>query len=150
SAAATSASMSPWILNRWQDLLLFIATPLVIIPILALAQQRFSEQQIYLFVLTFGAGGHQLPGMLRAYGDRALFERFKVRFIVAPIFLLAFSFTFAQWNLNGLAVVLFFWAFWHGLMQVYGFARIYDAKAGSFGKLTTRLDWLLCFSWFSL
>ncbi len=61
----------------------------LLVPMFALAQTRWSAQDIYLFVAAFGAIGHHLPGMIRAYGDRALFERFKWRFIFAPIFLVA-------------------------------------------------------------
>src|SRR5947207_2432946 len=70
-----------WILNSWRDLILYVATPLLILPVFALAQSRWSPQDIYLFVAAFGAMGHHLPGMIRAYGDRALFERFRGRFI---------------------------------------------------------------------
>ncbi len=52
----------------------------------ALAQTRWSAQDIYLFVAAFGAMGHHLPGMIRAYGDRSLFERFKWRFILRRSF----------------------------------------------------------------
>ena len=45
-------------------------------------------------------------------------------------------------------VILLLWGFWHGLMQVYGFIRIYDAKAKSFAPITAKLDWLMCFMWF--
>src|SRR5467141_1592380 len=75
---------SPWILDWWRDLLLFVATPLLIIPLFLAAQAKWSAEEIYLFVASFGALGHHLPGMLRAYGDKALFHRFRSRFIVAP------------------------------------------------------------------
>src|SRR5947199_10117827 len=78
-----------WILNSWRDLILYVGTPLLLVPMFALAQTRWSAQDIYLFVAAFGATGHHLPGMIRAYGDRALFERFRWRFIFAPIFLVA-------------------------------------------------------------
>jgi len=49
--------------------------------------------------------GHHLPGMIRAYGDRALFQRFKYRFIFAPIFLVvvctAFFFVGSQGHRPG-------------------------------------------------
>src|SRR6184192_3790899 len=77
-----------WILDSWRDLILYVGTPLLIIPLFTLAQARWSAQEIYLFVAAFGAMGHHLPGMIRAYGDRALFERFRWRFLVAPAFLL--------------------------------------------------------------
>src|SRR4051794_18202097 len=88
---AAAGKSSIWILNKWRDLLLFVATPVVLIPIFAAAQARWSAQDIFLFVGAFGAMGHHLPGMIRAYGNRALFERFKVRFIIAPLALLAVS-----------------------------------------------------------
>ena len=31
---------------------------------------------------------------------------------------------------EGMEVVLTLWAFWHGMMQVYGFLRVYAAKTG--------------------
>ena len=78
-----------WILGSWQDLLLFIATPLLILLLLPVARLGLSVAEIALYVAAFGALGHHLPGMMRAYGDRELFARFRLRFIVSPIFLVA-------------------------------------------------------------
>ncbi len=138
-----------WILNSWRDLLFYVATPALLIPLFALAQMRWSAQDIYLFVAAFGAMGHHLPGMMRAYGDRALFERFRWRFILAPIFLLGVCVSFTLWDLQGLVLIVFFWGVWHGMMQTYGFCRIYDAKVGSFAALTRRLDFATCATWFA-
>src|SRR6185295_4593097 len=109
AAPATSGS---WILDPWKDLLLFVGTPLLIIPIVALAQIRFTAEDIGL-VGMLGARGHHLPGMLRAYGDRELFQRFRVRFVIAPIFLLVVCLAFAYKDLNALMVVLLLWGLWH-------------------------------------
>src|ERR1700692_1221890 len=138
-----------WILDSWRDLILYVGTPLLIIPLFTLAQARWSTQEIYLFVAAFGAMGHHLPGMIRAYGDRALFERFRWRFIFAPIFLAATCVMFFYWDLKGIILVVFFWGVWHGMMQTYGFCRIYDAKMGSFAALTRRLDFATCGIWFA-
>src|SRR6266699_2407046 len=138
-----------WILDSWRDLILYVGTPLLLMPVFALAQSRWSPQDIYLFVAAFGAMGHHLPGMIRAYGDRALFERFKWRFILAPLFLLAICTAFFWWDLKGILLVVFFWGVWHGLMQTYGFCRIYDAKTGTFDTLTRRLDFAMCVIWFA-
>src|SRR5207244_1976172 len=138
-----------WILNSWRDLILYVGTPLLILPVFALAQSRWSAQDIYLFVAAFGAMGHHLPGMIRAYGDRALFERFRWRFIFAPLFLLVTCVAFYWWYLKGIILVVFFWGVWHGMMQTYGFCRIYDAKTGSFAALNRRLDFWLCAIWFA-
>jgi tetratricopeptide (TPR) repeat protein len=140
-----------WILDSWRDLILYVGTPLLIIPLFTLAQARWSAQEIYLFVAAFGAMGHHLPGMIRAYGDRALFERFRWRFILAPIFLLAVCVGFYFWDVrtNPVVMIVFLWGVWHGMMQTYGFGRIYDAKTGSFAALTRRLDFATCGIWFA-
>src|SRR5436305_4569246 len=138
-----------WILGSWRDLILYVGTPLLLVPVFALAQARWSAQDIYIFVAAFGATGHHLPGMIRAYGDCALFERFKWRFILAPIFLVVVCAAFSIWDLKGIVLVAFVWGVWHGMMQTYGFCRIYDAKVGSFAQLTRRLDFALCGIWFA-
>jgi tetratricopeptide (TPR) repeat protein len=149
SVPAAVPKTSIWILDSWRDLILYVGTPLLIVPMFALAQARWSTQDIYLFVAAFGAVGHHLPGMIRAYGDRALFERFKWRFIFAPIFLLAVCVSFTRWDLKGLVLIVFFWGVWHGMMQTYGFCRIYDAKMKSFAAMTRRLDFATCAIWFA-
>src|SRR5881296_422946 len=138
-----------WILNSWRDLILYVGTPLFLVPMFLLAQARWSAQDIYVFVGAFGAVGHHLPGMIRAYGDRALFRRFRWRFIFAPIFLLSVCLAFYWWDLKGIILIVFFWGVWHGMMQTYGFCRIYDAKVGSFAQVTRRLDFALCGIWFA-
>jgi len=149
TASANAPKPRLWILDSWRDLILYVGTPLLLVPVFALAQSRWSPQDIYLFVAAFGAMGHHLPGMIRAYGDRALFERFKWRFIFAPLFLLAVCTAFFWWDLKGILLVVFFWGVWHGLMQTYGFCRIYDAKTGTFDALTRRLDFAMCVIWFA-
>jgi tetratricopeptide (TPR) repeat protein len=140
-----------WILDSWRDLILYVGTPLLIIPLFLLAQARWSAQEIYLFVAAFGAMGHHLPGMIRAYGDRSLFERFRSRFIIAPIFLLTICVGFYFWDIktNPVILIVFLWGVWHGMMQTYGFGRIYDAKTGSFAATTRRLDFATCAVWFA-
>ena len=110
---ATASRPKLWILSSWRDLVLYVGTPLLLIPAFALAQAKWSPQDIYLFVAAFGAMGHHLPGMIRAYGDRALFERFKWRFIFAPLFLLVSCVAFFWWDLKGILLIVFFWGVWH-------------------------------------
>src|SRR5690349_22872007 len=128
---ATAPRPKLWILSSWRDLVLYIGTPLLLIPAFALAQAKWSPQGIYLFVAAFGAMGHHLPGMIRAYGDKALFDRFKVRFVVAPLVLLAVCVWASLYNIQAIQLVALTWGIWHGLMQTYGFCRIYDAKASA-------------------
>jgi Flp pilus assembly protein TadD len=137
-----------WILDPWRDAVLIVGAPAIILPALWLAQQRFRPEQIYLFVASFGAIGHHLPGMMRAYGDRFLFERFKWRFLLTPVLLGATCLVFAVRELNAMVLVAYVWGVWHGLMQTYGFLRIYDAKAGSVSRVTAKLDAAMCLAWF--
>jgi Tfp pilus assembly protein PilF len=120
----------------------------LLIPIFTAAQARWSAQDIFLFVGAFGAMGHHLPGMIRAYGDRALFDRFKIRFVVAPLALLTVCIWSSVYNIQAVQLVALAWGIWHGLMQTYGFCRIYDAKASAKAAARARLDLALCFSWF--
>lgn len=129
--------------------MLFIGTPALLLPIFALLQARWSAQDIYLFVAAFGAMGHHLPGMIRAYGDPALFERFRTRFIVAPILLAGVCIACSLNGVKAIEVVAFVWGVWHGMMQTYGFARIYDAKGSAVASQRARVDFLLCATGFA-
>jgi hypothetical protein len=149
SSFSVPAKTSPWILDRWRDLLLFVGTPVLLIPIFTAAQARWSAQDIFLFVGAFGAMGHHLPGMIRAYGDQALFDRFKVRFVVAPLAILAVCIWSSLYNIQAVQLVAMAWGIWHGMMQTYGFCRIYDAKASARAAARARADLALCFAWFS-
>src|SRR6201997_594002 len=147
--AAAGRKPNLWILDGWRDLILYVCCPLLLVPIFIGAQGLGAAEDIYLFVAAFGAMGHHLPGMIRAYGDRALFKRFRWRFIFAPIFLVSVCVAFYWWDLKGIILIVFFWGVWHGMMQTYGFCRIYDAKTGSFAALTRRLDFATCATWFA-
>ena len=137
---------SRWILGPWRDLLLFVGTPVVVLPLGWLAARQSSGERILFWVLAFGALGHHLPGLLRAYGDRELFRRFRVRFVVVPLILLPTCGLFFLDQLVGMRLVVLAWGVWHFLMQTYGFARIYDAKSGR--RNSGWLDWGLCVTWF--
>lgn len=154
SGLSSATTSSPWIVGPLPDLALFVATPVLILPLVMLARRQFSDQAIYGLVASLGATGHHLPGMLRAYGDRALFRRFRLRLTVAPILLLAISIPLLYSDLKqGMAVLLAVWGLWHGMMQVYGFLRIYDAKTphrvpDNGPSRIPQIDWLMCLAWF--
>jgi hypothetical protein len=117
SASLSVASRRLWILGPWQDWLLFIGTPALILPLVLVAQTRVRIEDLALFVASFGALGHHFPGLLRAYGDRDLFKRFRVRFVVAPLFLVAVCVLCVSQDLSGLTLVAYAWGVWHGLAQ---------------------------------
>lgn len=139
---------SRWILGPWRDLVLFVATPVLVLPLGLAMSSQISGEQILFWVLAFGALGHHLPGLLRAYGDRELFQRFRWRFIVVPLVLLPICGLFFVDQLVGMKLIVLSWGVWHFLMQTYGFARIYDAKSGSGTRMSRWLDWGMCIGWF--
>jgi tetratricopeptide (TPR) repeat protein len=148
SVTTTSLSpRSPWILDRWRDLLLVVATPLLVLPLLHGAQRFWTAEQITAFAIVM-AMGHHLPGFIRAYGDRELFRRFRLRFLLAPPLLLAVTVPTTLAGVSSIVFVTVLWGTWHYLAQTYGFARIYDARMGHNDRLTARLDKALCFSHF--
>jgi len=139
---------SHWILGPWRDLLLFVATPVLVLPLGLAMSSQISGERILFWVLAFGALGHHLPGLLRAYGDRELFRRFRWRFIVVPLVLLPICGLFFVDRLVGMKLIVLSWGVWHFLMQTYGFARIYDAKSGCGTGMSRWLDWGMCIGWF--
>ncbi len=141
-----------WILNSWLDQLLIVSSPLLIIPLVFLIDSPLvgvKAETISLIVVAFGALGHHFPGMIRAYGDPELFQRFRWRFILVPLFLFGVFFPLYHDHRSAILLTVLLWACWHGLMQLYGFVRIYDAKVGSVSRVTAYWDWLLCLCWFS-
>jgi tetratricopeptide (TPR) repeat protein len=148
SAIATRKSI--WILGPKRDLLFFVLTPLLILPIFLFLPPGLSPQTLALYILGLGGFGHHLPGFIRAYADRDLFARHKASFTVAPVLIILACSVYSLLNLNALACLTVAWGTWHGAMQVNGFMRIYDAKVKSILPATARLDKLMCIAWFGL
>lgn len=164
-----------WIFSPLQDMTFVLLTPLPILLTFAAAQRGGWVDGLIAFALAL-AMAHYLPGMLRAYGDRALFHRFRVRLIVAPLFLITTTTWFAYLDLNFVFLLMGLWGAWHWMMQVYGFARIYDAKGGGgpakmpaeggvpttawpvgptlrrkpVASISARLDQMICLMWFGM
>jgi len=134
-----------------------VVTPLAIVPVLLiLVQHWLTPEKISLAVIAFASLGHHLPGFMRAYGDRELFLRYRWRFLLCPLVVFGLALLFSPpialanaleipWqHLHGLELILLFWGTWHGLMQTYGFLRIYDVRMGINDRWSARLDHWLC------
>lgn len=153
STTGTPAAVAPcrpsgWFVNPWFDSFLIVGTPLLIWPAVMVAQDVWSPELLgHLILLT--ATGHYFATFVRTYGDLRLFRRFRARFVGVPI-LLIFTCVWAYANgaSGPLLLVTGVWAFWHWLAQAFGFARIYDARIGSFRPLTAFLDKALVVVWF--
>jgi len=140
---------SYWIFSPLQDLTFVLLTPLPILLAFAAARRGGWMDGLLTFGLAL-AMAHYLPGILRAYGDTALFRRFRLRLIVAPIFLFSITAWFAYLNLHIVILIALLWGQWHWMMQVYGFARIYDAKGAPAGRTPAGLDQGICLTWFGM
>src|SRR5262245_26194991 len=157
SPARAVAVPRSWIVSPGWDLAYLVLTPVLIVPVVLLAvRQWLTPEQVYLAVISFASLGHHLPGFMRAYGDRELFRRYRWRFLLAPPLVFAAALIFTPpaavastlglpWtHLHGLELILLVWGTWHGLMQTYGFMRIYDLRRGVNDRRTARLDQALC------
>jgi Tfp pilus assembly protein PilF len=138
-----------WIFSPGQDTAFVLLTPLAILLSFVAAHRSGSVNGLIAFALAL-AMAHYLPGMLRAYGDRALFRRFRVRLVVAPLLLITITAWFAYLDLHIVILLTLFWGGWHWMMQVYGFARIYDAKVKSAARTPAWLDQMMCLMWFGM
>ncbi len=147
--ASAGGRSTVWIVSPLADVVLLVASPLAIVPIVTLAARQFSAETIFLFVASFASLGHHLPGFLRAYGDPALFRRFRWRFLLAPPLVAAAAIFFAVEKMHGLDLLLMLWATWHIVMQTYGMMRIYDLKRGIRDSVTARLDLAVCMAVFA-
>lgn len=139
-----------WIASLQFDTALLIGTPVVIIPLILGIAFFFADDDVFLVISTFGAGGHHAPGLMRAYGDRKLFRRFWLRFTIVPIATLTIFLMFSLQQLPGVTLILVVWGLWHFLMQTYGFGRIYDAKVGAADVRNHYIDLALCIGWAGL
>jgi len=138
---------SYFIFSPLQDILFVLFTPLLILGTFAAARAGGWMDGLIAFGLAL-AVGHYLPGIVRAYGDRELFKRFRFRLIVVPLLLLSTTIWFAYRDLHAVIFLQMLWGGWHWSMQTYGFARIYDAKAPAEARTPAVLDRLLCLMWF--
>ena len=143
---------SIWIISPAADLGLLILSPLAIIPLVSwLSASVMSAEALALGVFAFASLGHHLPGLMRAYGDRGLFDQYRWRFLLAPPLAIgACWLSFLVFQLHGLELLLLLWATWHILMQTYGFLRIYDLKQGNASRWHANWDYFACLSVFAI
>ena len=143
-----TTTRSPWILSPYWDISLFIASPLLVIAVFTPLRLLTGSQNLSLLLLAFFTFGHHLPGFLRSYGDRELFERYRWRFLLAPPLVFGATFLFDFHGLHGLLLLVFLWDIWHVTMQNYGFLRLYDARLGLGEANMAWLDRAVSISWY--
>jgi hypothetical protein len=83
-----------------------------------------------LAVIAVTTWAHLIAVVPRAYGNREVFAAYRVKLTVVPIALIALLFV-SPIALVAASVLAVFWDVYHSAMQNFGFARIYDMKAGN-------------------
>lgn len=138
-----------WFVSARADVLLFLGLPFLLFVMIELARRQSWEVAIVL-AGSVGAVGHHAPGLIRAYGDRALFSRHWPRLVFGPLLLAILCVVFVFGEIEGLGFIVLMWGVWHAMAQVYGMGRAYDAKHGHLSRRTARIDKVFCLSWFAL
>ena len=86
SASPPATTASPWFRSPSFDLALILCVPFLTWPLVAAANDAWGPVVMAQLIL-LTATGHYFATFVRAYGDRELFARFRVRFVAAPVVL---------------------------------------------------------------
>lgn len=131
-----------YILSRRDDLIWFLTLPFLAVGI-ALFMQHWLPAIALASITLLITAPHHFVTWLRTYGIDGEWKRWKMRLIVGPLVLIALVAVGVKWAPVTLALIAILWDHQHSIMQQYGFARIYDFKAGTGGPLAAKFDlWL--------
>jgi len=146
---AAQRSASPYVAAWWYDWLFFLAPPLLglllggVIGALDIAHERFwlDGRRVTYVGLGIGAlvNAHLVAVLFRSHGSPGIFKRHPIRFVVVPPLLVVIIASSAPVMLVT-TVVIVFWDAYHSALQTFGFARMYDRRAGNDPALGRRLD----------
>lgn len=137
-----SAVLLGYIRDPRSDLLWFVALPFIAVAI-ALFFHSSLSYMAQASVAVWITAPHFYAGWVRGYGLEEDWSRWKPRLIIGPLLLAPTVLFGAAFIPVTLALVLMLWDHQHSVMQQYGFARIYDFKAGSGTPAIGRLDFWL-------
>ena len=113
SGAVPAVAVAPnhWILNSWRDLILCTSARRSSFCRCSRSRNRVGAHRTFTFSSPpFGAMGHHLPGMIRAYGDRALFVTLSLALHPCAALLLSDLCRLLLVGLKGIILVVFFGA----------------------------------------
>lgn len=143
-----------YISSRVSDNLFIIGSPLIALLSIVLicktraASGRFlydpETPQWFIILSTTLTQAHIMMVYYRSHGNADVFRRFRYRFTLVPVLLLA-AVWFSSVLFGVLAFIALYWDEWHSLMQTFGFGRIYDARLGNDPTIGRKLDMGLCF-----
>ncbi|HCL28791.1 MAG TPA: hypothetical protein DIC52_10180 [Candidatus Latescibacteria bacterium] len=143
-AESVAAFRVGYIISPRQDAFWFLTLPFVAI-LFALGAQRYLPGGALAAIALWVTVPHHFVTWLRVYGSADEFSRFRERFIIGPILMLAGVYLLIQHAPLSLVLLVTLWDHQHSLMQQYGFSRVYDFKAKAGSSLTGRFD--LALNW---
>lgn len=135
------------LLNPTADFILLVMSPVLVLGSVSLGSALGCSAVVAWFYSTGLGVGHIVPGFWHAYGRRAVFEKYRYRLLTVPLCVFALACWTEFHSLYALAILIAPWRIWHGYMQIYGMARIYDIKFGDASEQTARWNKALCVLW---
>jgi len=143
---------SPYIVSKRYDWLWFLLPPVLALGLGVLVStsslpyervdlwgQDMSWRNALLGILV---QAHLVAVVFRSHANSSVFETFRLRFVLVPIALCA-AMNLSLWVMVSASVLATFWDVYHSGAQTFGFARIYDSKAGNDPAVGRRLDFWL-------
>lgn len=128
-----------YILNRRDDAIWFIGFPLFATAF-ALVCHRWLPYVALASITVWITMPHQFATMLRVYGHREDWQRWKLQLTLGPAIIFALALAGVVWLPLTLFLVVMLWDHQHSLMQQHGLARIYDFKAHAGAPSTRHFD----------
>ena len=143
---------SRYIVGRRYDWAFFLAPPLLAL----VAGFGISRTDVAYLPIAIGEGETTLVGFaigalihahlvavfFRSHGNRSIFGRHPVRFLVVPP-LVFLAIVVSPWLATASLVIATFWDVWHSGAQTFGLGRIYDRNVGAPPEQGRRLDFWL-------
>jgi len=143
---------SRYIVGPVYDWLLFLLPPVMALGLgilvsdwdLANIDFEFYDHEVTWAGLLIGIfiHAHLFAVFFRSHGNAAIRRLHPFRFFLVPVALYA-AMVSSLWVLITVSVLATFWDVYHSALQTFGFARIYDRKAGNDAAAGRRLDWCL-------
>ncbi|MEO8494296.1 MAG: hypothetical protein ABI614_04450, partial [Planctomycetota bacterium] len=133
-----------YIVNPVADLVCYLGLPLIALAFALACQQWLTAVAITSIALLFNAP-HNFVTLLRTYGLEEDRHRFRDQLIVGLVLISAFTVVGMKWVPMTILLLSVMWNHQHNLMQLHGFARIYDHKARAGAPTTPR--WDLSLNW---
>lgn len=149
---APSQKLARYIVGPIYDWAFFLAPPLLALVLgVALSGTHISDDpMVFAGEETTAIGlalgilihAHLVIVVFRSHGNKTVFKRFPYRFTIVPVALVV-GMLWSPWLAVIGSVLATFWDVYHSGAQTFGFARIYDAKAGNDRNAGRKADFVL-------